>query len=293
MRAKSPTRTRSCRASRRLGLVLALPATAAIVTLALLSAGCTVGPTETREHTFTVGDSPVVIVESDNSNVQVSAGPDEEVRVQATLNGVDRLSYNIAQDGDTITIDIDIEETRIGASPGADITITAPAGTDVEIVTSNGSIELSGIEGTCSLRSSNGKIALTNVKGSFEGSTGNGRLEVDGLEGTAELRTSHGGADLKDVTGEIDVNTSNGRISFSGELTPGGSNRLVTSNGDVIVELQGTPNISLEAETDRGKVRSDLEITATETGDKRLVGTIGDGEADLYVRTSNGDINIK
>ncbi len=293
MGTKWPARARPCRASRTPSLILMLLAAAAIVTPALLSVGCTVGPTETRAHTFTVGDSPVVIVESDNSNVEVSAGPDEEVHVQTTLKGVDRLSYDIAQNGDTITIDIDIEETRIGASPGADLTITAPAGTDVEIVTSNGSIQLSGIEGTCSLRSSNGKIALSNVKGSFEGSTGNGRLEVDGLEGTAELTTSHGDADLRDVTGEIDVNTSNGSISFSGNLTPGGSSRLVTSNGDVIVEFQGTPNVSLEAETDRGKVRSELEITATETGDKRLVGTIGDGEATLYVRTSNGDINVK
>jgi len=32
---------------------------------------------------------------------------------------------------------------------------------------------------------------------------------------------------------------------------------------------------------------------ATVTRDERLVGKIGEGEADLYIRTSNGDVTIK
>jgi len=40
-------------------------------------------------------------------------------------------------------------------------------------------------------------------------------------------------------------------------------------------------------------VKSELTILATETGKKRLVGTYGDGEADLHVETSNGSITIR
>jgi DUF4097 and DUF4098 domain-containing protein YvlB len=34
-----------------------------------------------------------------------------------------------------------------------------------------------------------------------------------------------------------------------------------------------------------------IEATRTETG--HLVGTIGDGEADLFIRTSNGSVTIE
>jgi lia operon protein LiaG len=95
------------------------------------------------------------------------------------------------------------------------------------------------------------------------------------------------------VTGEVDAETSNGRISYSGDMIAGGDNRLITSNGDVDVQLLGTPGIKLDASTSNGDVTSELPITATTTSDDHLVGTIGDGEADLYIRTSNGDITIK
>jgi DUF4097 and DUF4098 domain-containing protein YvlB len=61
----------------------------------------------------------------------------------------------------------------------------------------------------------------------------------------------------------------------------------------VDVELLGTPSIKLDASTNNGDVTSELPITATSTGDDHLVGTIGDGEADLYIRTSNGDVTIR
>jgi DUF4097 and DUF4098 domain-containing protein YvlB len=267
---------------------------AAIAVLLVMAAGCTVGPTEEVDQTFPVGDSPSVIVDSDNSEVEVRAGDDGEVRVQATLRDANKLSYEVSQEGDTITVEVEIEGGfRLGTSPSADLTITVPASTDVEIRTSNGAIELRGIEGTCSLRSSNGRVSLKDVKGDFEGGTSNGRIEIEDMAGTADLNTSNGQINAGNVTGVFDLSTSNGKVIFSGELTAGGSNRLVSSNGDVTVELEGTPSVSLEAETSNGKVKSELEITATVTGDKHLVGTIGDGEADLYVRTSNGDVTIK
>jgi DUF4097 and DUF4098 domain-containing protein YvlB len=267
---------------------------AVIAAVFLLATACSIGPTETVDETFSVGDSPEVIVDSDNSKVEVEAGDDGEVRVQATLKGANKLEYRVSQEGDTITVEVEIEGGfRLGSSPGAELTITAPVHTELEIVTSNGEIKLTGIESACSLRTSNGRITLKDVSGDFEGGTSNGRIVIENMSGTADLNTSNGEVQAGNVTGVFDLSTSNGRITFSGELAAGGSNRLVTSNGDVTVKLEGTPSVNLEAETSNGDVRSELEITATVTGDERLVGAIGDGEADLYVRTSNGDITIR
>jgi hypothetical protein len=272
---------------------LPLVAVAIMAVTLLAAAGCTAGPTETRDDSFSINGTATLIVNSDNGWITVNAGTDDEVRVQATLRGIDRIDYKVSQDGNTITVLAEIDQGWFISNVGVGITITAPVNADVELETSNGAIELNGIEGTGTLGTSNGKIVLENVKGDFEGETSNGKIEVDTLEGTAFLRTSNGGLDLQEVTGEVDAETSNGRISYSGDMIAGGDNRLITSNGDVDVQLLGTPGIKLDASTSNGDVTSELPITATTTSDDHLVGTIGDGEADLYIRTSNGDITIK
>jgi len=266
---------------------------AVVMAIALLAAtGCSAGPTETQEDSFTVTGPVRLVVNSENGKIEVNAGPDDEVRVVAILRGVNRIDYEVSQDGNTITVDAEITSGWF-YSAEVDITITAPANTDVELETSNGLIELNDIEGTGTLKTSNGKIVLQNVKGDFDVTTSNGRIEVDTMEGTALFRISNGRLDLQGVTGEVDAQTSNGNIAFSGDLTAGGNNRLVTSNGNVAVELLGTPSVNLAASTSNGEVTSKLEITATTTSDEHLVGTIGDGEADLYINTSNGDVTIR
>ena len=272
---------------------LSLVAVTVIAITLLAAAGCTAGPTETRDHSFSVNGTATLVVNSDNGWIKVNTGTDDEVRIQATLRGIDRIDYEVSRDGNTITVLAEIDQGWFISNVGVDITITAPVNTDVELETSNGAIELNGIEGTGTLRTSNGKLVLENMKGDFEGRTSNGKIEIDTFEGTAFLRTSNGGLDLQEVTGEVDAETSNGGISYSGDMIPGGDNRLITSNGNVDVELMGTPSIKLDASTNNGDVTSELPITATTTSDDHLVGTIGDGEADLYIESSNGDVTIR
>jgi DUF4097 and DUF4098 domain-containing protein YvlB len=250
-----------------------------VLASAVLASAACVGDgaftTETRDDSFTVGGSAVLVVSSENGKIEVVAGSDDEVRVQATLRGVERIDYDVSQDGNTITLEAKVHSGWSIGNRGADIVITAPASTDVDLTSSNGMVSVEGIEGSGRLATSNGMVSLKDVKGDFEGTTSNGRAELQG------------------VTGEFDVETSNGDISFSGNFTAGSSNKLVTSNGKVDVELLGTPSLELDASTSNGDITCEFPITATVTGDDQLVGTIGDGEADLLISSSNGDVTIR
>ena len=279
MYAESCGQTPNRRVRRRPWLIPGLLAVVIITITFSVSAGCNEcsdAATETRDNSFTVGDIPKIVVNTSNGGIEVNAGSDSEVRVQATLTEPDRIDYTVSQVGDTITVEA---KAKGGGSwtgcMSAEITVTVPARTDVDFETSNGAVELHEIEGSGKVRTSNGKIVLDNVKGDFEGRTSNGKVDARG------------------VKGEFSLQTSNGRISFRGELTAGGSNRLVTSNGSVDVELLGTPSVSLEASTSNGDVTSELPMTTTLVEDKHIVGTIGDGEADLDISTSNGDVTIR
>jgi hypothetical protein len=269
-------------------------AAVAIVVLLSATTGCTPGPTEIREDSFSVAGFSRVVVNSVNGDIEVNAGLGNEVLVQATLKDAPRVKYELSQVGNTVTVDVQTTKRWwFFGSAGVDVIITAPPKSDVELETSNGFIELHGLEGSGSLKSSNGRIVLDNIKGNFDGTTSNGRIEINAVEGSVILKTSNGKIDVRSVQGEFDIESSNGSVFYSGNTTAGGSNRLVTSNGDVVVELQGKPSVVLDAETSNGEVTSELPILATVTRKERLVGRIGDGEADLYIRTSNGDITIR
>jgi len=247
--------------------------------LAVACSGSITGTVETRDDRFVVAGSPRIVVKSGNGRIVVNPGPDGTVRVQATLKKPDGLEYETNQEGDIITIEV-IEKSRgifnIVDSPGADIEITAPSSTMVELRTSNGAVEVFGMRRSGNIHTSNGKVVMQDVAGNFEISTSNGSVKITLASGT------------------FDVETSNGRIDFDGDLVSGGDNRMRASNGSVDIKLRGTPSVKLDASTSNGSVDTRLPILTTSPGDPhRLVGTIGTGDAELFVETSNGSVVIR
>ena len=219
------------------------------------------------------------MVSGDNGRIIVNPGTAGTVRVLATLRKPDDLEYETIQDGDTISVVAKGESLGIfnfGQSPGADIEITAPSNTRVELRTSNGRVEVYGMQQSGTVRTSNGKIVMQDVTGDYD------------------LSTSNGGVTIARASGTFAVETSNGRIEFDGQLAPGGDNRMATSNGSIAITLLGTPSVNLDASTSNGSVTTKLPFLTTSTGDEdHLVGTIGTGESDLFVRTSNGSVTIQ
>jgi hypothetical protein len=275
-------------------LVLALVFLAGI--MALASSACTTrSAVRTQTDDFAVGGSLTLKVTALGGQIEIGTGSDNAVIVRAELKDVRRIKYEVIQSGDEIIVTA--EKTGGWWFPAgntqADIYVTVPANTALRLKTSNGKIDVQGTTGGGILETSNGEIVLKDVKGDFEATTHNGIVEIDGIEGKASAKTTNGRVTVREAKGEFNLKTSNGIVTFSGELTPGGSNRIVTTNGQVEVELAGTPSVHLDASTSNGKVDCALPITATKPDTHHLVGTIGAGVADLYIETSNGNVTIK
>ena len=231
------------------------------------------GETETREDTFVVGGSPSLVVNNDNGRVAVKAGSDSSVTVKAILRNPNRVEYEISQVGGAIIIEAKSDSRGVfdfGESPGVDLEITAPSSTMLELLTSNGDVDVHGLHKSGVVRTSNGAIVAADVVGVFELSTSNGKVTVDQSEGT------------------FNIESSNGQIDFEAELT---------ANGSVAIKLLGTPNLKLDVSTGNGSIKTDLPIRLTSELDERhVIGTIGDRDAELaelFVRTSNGSVQIK
>ncbi len=285
------------RLRREIPLVGMLVASGLLVTLVLVACTAASGRKETKENSFTLGAAARLVVKSVNGHVNVKAGNGDTLSVTAVLYDADNLTYAATQSGDTVTVEAKSTRTRsvggFGRSTGADIDVTAPVGTEVALETSNGGIEVTGLQDNADVRTSNGRIYLSQAKGSLALKTSNGGVELSQVDGVVSVETSNGSVGLSSASGVFTVQTSNSSINFDGEMRPGGKNRLATSNSSVRVKLRGTPSVALDASTSNSRITCELPITATTTGDRHLVGKIGAGEAELTITTSNSSITIE
>ena len=281
---------------------------AVLLILVLLTTSLTAcGPTETRMNTFSVGVSPEVEVEVGNGNVSLVVGEAGEINVETVLRNPDNIDYKVYQEGNKIIVDA---ETRF--SSRADMTLTVPKNTGFGVVIGNGNVKVVDIEAAGGVVCGNGSLSLEGVKGDVSGNIGNGGITASDITGSCTFTIGNGNGTVSNATGSLalyigngtitvrasrgsfGLTSGNGQIRFQGELTPGSKNTLGTGNGAVTAELTGTPSVALDLEIQhRGKIRHSSAVKVREKSQYHLKGTIGDGEAELTIRTGTGNITIR
>lgn len=127
------------------------------------------------------------------------------------------------------------------------------------------------------LRSSNGSLGVTDVKGAMR------------------LRTSNGSIRLTEVAGDVEADTSNGSVTatLSGREWDGAGLNVTTSNGSVRLNLPDNYNARLSASTSNGRISVDFPITVQGRIGRDIETTLGSGGAPIRLRTSNGSVRIE
>src|SRR6056297_3690127 len=273
---------------------------------------------------FNTGNSPSIEIETSGGSILAEGHSDNEVRVymivrrgNRTLSpsdyDLDDYEIDISQDGNTITARADRKKSGIGGwfSSNKNVSISfvvhAPTGSNVDGITSGGSVtarnfnnnvnlRTSGgsvtaesIRGSVDLRTSGGSINLNDVHGTVNGRTSGGSIRVDGLTGPADLRTSGGSIRLENVSGGITARTSGGSIrahltEFTEDLD------LRTSGGSITVDMPETDNFEMDLSGNRVNVQL-RNFTGSSERD-RVEGTIGNGGPMLAARTSGGSVTV-
>ncbi|NQW20241.1 MAG: DUF4097 family beta strand repeat protein [Chloroflexi bacterium] len=229
-----------------------------------------------QKQTFEVGDNAVIDVTGFNGEIEIIAGSDGVIDVEATLRTPNKVLYSATQSGNTVTVIAKRTGSiiNIGREPAANIHITVPMKATVKARSSNGQITVNGLIGDGELNTSNGRISITKIDGTYVSSTSNGKITMAA------------------VSGQFQAKTSNGSIDFSGSFIENSNNQFSTSNGSISITFDGVPNVDLDAHTSNVAANSALPILATKTEKSHLVGKYGDGSASLVLRTSNGKITI-
>ncbi len=137
-------------------------------------------------------------------------------------------------------------------------TIELPTGADVTGSTSNGGIELRGVD-EVDVETSNGRVELSEVTGRIDVETSNGRIDGVGLNGDGVRASSSNGA-IELALGasqDVEARTSNGAITLTVPTDPGGYQVSAnTSNGSTDIEIDHDPGgrFLLDLNTSNGSI---------------------------------------
>ena len=264
-----------------------------------------------------------VLVESFNGPIEVAAWEQNSVEI----NGTKHASFREALNEIKVDIDATPGAIRIHASrpdgfhnAGVRFSIRVPRKAVLELISSsNGRIDVDGVEGDARLRTSNGGIRVQRLKGNLEAQTSNGTIETQALSGDANLRTSNGavrgdasGGSFEAVTsnGRIEVrltdpsagrpvrlHSSNGHIELSLDSKELPEVRASTSNSSILLRLPASANARVRAYTSHSPVSSEFDELRTDgerrRGHSEVEGSIGHGGPLLDLETSNGPIKIQ
>jgi hypothetical protein len=177
-----------------------------------------------------------------------------------------------------LTAKIEKPKSASGKHVSVSLDVTVPNQTSTDLTTHNGALNIKGLTGQ------------------LNGTTHNGEVTAEKISGTAELQTHNGSVICEEVSGDMELQTHNGSVNASySAAAPSVCNvSIVTHNGDVSLITPPDFSSKVDVSTHNGSINTDLPVTVIGKVTKRkLAGTIGTGEGELYLETHNGSIKIK
>jgi DUF4097 and DUF4098 domain-containing protein YvlB len=243
---------------------------------------------ETRETWAPVAAEQAVAIESANGAIVIREAPEgsgDEVKIVAEIRATteERLALTEVRadrqaDG-SLLIRVEWPDGERKGNEGARLEMDVPAGAAAAIkaTTSNGAIELTGLDCPAQLESSNGAIT------------------VRGHAGAIRARTSNGAVTIEGATAEVEANSSNGRIEIA--QAPGaGSITATTSNGRITIDLASGFAGAVTGRTGNGSITLPRgeDVTVQRSERREAAVTVGDDNAvRVDARTSNGSIQVR
>jgi DUF4097 and DUF4098 domain-containing protein YvlB len=242
----------------------------------------------------------------------------DAVRIQAEhspSHGVE-----IHRSGDAITVEPDVER-GYGFAHTMDFEITVPRAFDlslegvalgVDIVGSEGEIEVTTAHGSIDVQGGRGSIILESVNGPVRLEGARGDMEIVGVSGGVTIMDCAGdiyaesvGGDLsfENVTSsDVEAGTVGGTLRYTGTIEDGGSYAFGSHAGSIWLNLPSTINAEIEALTLVGDIEIDLPGAPSgpesERGlpglrKKEMSFEVGNGSARIEVETFAGTIRIQ
>lgn len=210
-----------------------------------------------------------------------------------------RYNLDLKTSGGNLAV-AQLQGDALGRTSGGDVRVGNVQG-PVRMQTSGGDIVVEGINGNTEIHTSGGDITARTVTGSLDAKTSGGSIRLQQIRGATRARTSSGDVMATNVRGDVDLQSSGGNINaeaIDGRIRAGtsggnveaellGANRGISatsSGGNIVLHVPKDVGALLNASTSGGSITSDLPVSTTEAGERKLSGTINGGGEPIHAR---------
>jgi DUF4097 and DUF4098 domain-containing protein YvlB len=150
-------------------------------------------------------------------------------------------------------------------------------------------------EGKVSLRTGDGRVSVSHLKGEMEVYSGDGRLDLDDVQGTLRAHTGDGSIRAAGRFDAVDVTSGDGHVSLM--VRPGSrverSWDVRTSDGSVNLEIPSDLAADIDLHTGDGRITMNLPLTVEgKFSNQDVHGKLNGGGNRLVVHTGDGSITV-
>jgi hypothetical protein len=278
----------------------------------LLALAAVAGSASAQVRTRIAVDSVIVVdeggrvaISQKRGDLTINTWTEPRVRVQLMIPGGDSLKF--VRRGGTVEIARVASET----SDTAHMIVWVPRRVTVEANTRDGVIDVSNTEGSVLIRSaqgdvrgtglrgvttinaSSGDISVASVTGALSLTTSGGNVTVVGASGDVEALSNAGTVQLRDVcSSRVNARTLRGDVVVAGNALSVTDYTLNSHSGSVVVSVAAQPDVTVQARTVTGNFRTNVEgrLVTREQGQDLV---IGKGTGTIRATTFSGPIRVE
>ena len=238
-------------------------------------------------HRYPLKGVPDLQVKTDDGSVQVESGTASEIEARVTTVGwriaPGEVTIIESQAGDRVEIAVRLEKNQHGWSlehRSIHVLLRVPKQADLNVRTSDGSVEVQPISGRVAITTGDGSITAAGLEGEIRLHTGDGSVRATGLAGRLEAGTLDGHMNVRGRFDALALRTGDGGIEA--EVEPGSKVEkewsLQSVDGGITLRLPEGLGADLDAHTGDGSIVLGEPVTVTGTiSASRVRGKLGAG----------------
>jgi DUF4097 and DUF4098 domain-containing protein YvlB len=283
------------------------------VILISLGFACPANAAKSVNEKCPVSATAKVIIENVSGSIEVAGWNNNEVTVTGMMDDkVERLDFGCDNNRVRVKVILPERKNKAGA---ADLKITVPAGSSVDVRTVTAGIRVDGVRGALSLDSVTGDIKATGQPDSVEVKSVTGDVAILAVTQTVEAQSVSSNINLKGIrsrvkasttSGDIEVGDANvsdgsfhsvsGDIRFDGSLSSGARLKIESLSGRIEATLPRSISAEFNVSTFSGEISNDFGQTPQKTsrygpGEKLIFSTGSD--ARISLESFSGPVFLK
>jgi len=229
-------------------------------------------------RTYNISGTPELRIETTDANIHVDTWDQKTIEAHITTShykiGEGGIKVSDHQSGDAVDIEVRFPHTafHFGFNQRVDVDIHMPREGRVNLRTGDGEIRLSGLKGAMELESGDGGEDINGVDGNLRAHTGDGHIRAEGRFDQLDLSSGDGRVDARAMAGskaaaDWSIRTGDGSVTLQVPDNFAADVNLHTGDGHISLDMPVTVEGSLKNNDIRGKLNGGGSQLTIHTGD--------------------------